>query len=142
MSDTFSIAKRSDIMRRVKGKDTSIELSVRKKLWHEGMRGYRIHYKLPGKPDIVFTRYKLAIFIDGCFWHKCPFCYRRPESRTDYWDQKICRNVNRDFSVNRELRELGWSVIRFWEHDVTRDIDEVIRKIERCLERIKNNRSE
>jgi DNA mismatch endonuclease, patch repair protein len=73
--------------------------------------------ELPGKPDIVFSEKRLAIFIDGCFWHGCPKCYRRPQSNQSYWDAKVAKNIQRDKANRVQLRRLGWTVLRFWEHD-------------------------
>jgi DNA mismatch endonuclease (patch repair protein) len=73
---------------------------------------------LPGRPDFVFRRQHVCVFVDGCFWHGCPRCYRRPSSNRKYWDEKVKRNRARDRRVNQELRRRGWRVLRFWEHDL------------------------
>jgi DNA mismatch endonuclease (patch repair protein) len=80
-----------------------------------GLVGWRRGYPLPGKPDFVFARHKVVVFVDGCFWHGCPQCYRPPKSNQRYWRRKIIRNRQRDLSVNRLLRAQGWKVIRLWE---------------------------
>ena len=109
-------------MRRVRGRDTSPELRLRKLLWSEGLRGYRLHRSdLPGKPDLAFGKAHVAVFVDGCFWHGCPECYRRPKNNKEYWIAKLGKNQARDRRVNEELLALGWDVLRIWEHNVRRD---------------------
>ena len=121
--DTFSPEKRSEIMRRVKSTDTSIEVKLRKELWRRGLRGWRIHPKhVLGHPDIVFRGRKIALFIDGCFWHGCPICRRTPRSGDDYWENKIAGNMARDRKYYGLLTSNGWLVIRLWEHEVKRDL--------------------
>jgi len=128
--DTFSPEKRSEIMKRVKSTDTSIEIKLRKELWRNGVRGWRTHSKnVPGKPDIIFRKKKVAIFIDGCFWHGCPVCDRSPKSGNAYWENKISRNMARDRKYNELLINNGWLVIRLWEHEVTKDLTGCISKI-------------
>lgn len=116
MPDTVSPQKRSEVMAKVGSKDTRPELVIRRGLHAQGFR-YRLHdSKLPGKPDLVFPRYKAVIFVNGCFWHGhgCPRC-RLPSSNTEYWNGKIARNVARD-KVNRQLLLAeGWRVLTVWE---------------------------
>lgn len=116
-------------MSQIKGKNTKPEVIVRQKLFQNGCRGYRIHSKLIGKPDIVFTKKKTAVFIDGCYWHKCSSCFVRPKTRTKWWMKKIEGNVKRDKEVNKILKKDGWKVLRFWEHEVRRNPDKVSKKI-------------
>lgn len=116
MTDTVSPAKRSDVMSRVRSTDTKPELLIRKGLHALGFR-YRLHAKdLPGKPDLVFPRYKSVIFVNGCFWHGhcCPRC-RMPSSNADYWIGKVARNIERDIANRRRLLQLGWRVLTIWE---------------------------
>ena len=80
-----------------------------------GISGWRRHQKLPGKPDFVFQKLKVAVFVDGCFWHGCPRCYRAPQTRSEFWRAKVETNRRRDRRVGRQLRKMGWSVLRFWE---------------------------
>ena len=103
-------------MSMIRGRDTKPEVILRKLLSLNGIRGYRISSKLPGKPDLVFSKYKIAIFIDGCFWHKCPDCYNEPINNKKFWKAKINGNVGRDKMVNKLLKKEGWLVLRFWEH--------------------------
>ena len=104
-------------MSRVKGKDTSPELRVRKAAHSLGLR-FRLHRKdLPGKPDLVFPRYKTAVFVHGCFWHRHENCPKAstPKSRRDFWQDKFAANISRDERVSRELRDRGWVVETIWE---------------------------
>ena len=129
MTDVLTPEQRRKNMSRIHGKNTSPELKLRKMLWESGIRGYRVHYKLPGKPDIVFTRKKIAVFVDGCFWHKCPVCFRPPATNAEFWNEKLQKNVERDLKVTRELEELGWTVLRFWEHEVKKTPEDVVARI-------------
>lgn len=129
MADVLTPEQRKLVMSRIRGKDTGPEMKIRKLLFAKGIRGYRIHYDLPGKPDIVFTRQKVVIFIDGCFWHKCPVCFKEPETRKDFWMNKINSNVERDQKNSQILKEMGWKVIRIWEHEVRKDPEGVVDRI-------------
>ena len=116
-SDVFDRAQRSAVMRRVKGKDTTPELTVRKALTRLGAR-YRLHRKdLPGKPDIVMPGRRLAVFVHGCFWHghDCARGARVPKQNRDYWTAKVGRNVARDAKSRAELEAAGWRVETIWE---------------------------
>lgn len=122
-------------MRRVRGRDTSIELRLRKTLWAIGLRGYRVDVRsLPGRPDVVYGPKGVAIFIDGCFWHGCPKHCRMPASNRKYWQRKIGRNMERDRAVSQSLRKDGWRVIRFWEHQVRADPLKAAHRVGRALE--------
>jgi DNA mismatch endonuclease, patch repair protein len=129
MGDVLSLTQRKYNMSRIKGKNTGPEIKLRKLLFSNGIRGYRIHFDLPGKPDIVFTKKKIVIFIDGCFWHKCPIDFQEPETRKEFWMNKIQSNVERDKKVNEILIKDGWTVIRIWEHEIKKGPEEVVKKI-------------
>ena len=117
--DKFSKAERSRIMACVKSKNTkSTELKFIAFLKENGITGWRRNYPLIGKPDFVFPRLKIAVFIDGCFWHGCPHHCRKPSSNKDYWNLKIEKNKARDKKVTNELRLNNWKVIRIWEHEL------------------------
>ena len=135
--DVHDKATRSYNMSRIRSRDTKPEIRLRKLLWLCGHRGYRIHSSLPGKPDIVFSRAKLAIFIDGCFWHGCPECGdgRAPSSNTGYWSTKRQMNRERDERRTRELEAMGWTVLRMWEHEVIKKAEEAIARVEALLRR-------
>ncbi len=129
MPDTFSPQERSEIMRRVKGKNTSLEMKVRSALHRRGLR-YRLNYPLPGKPDLVFVKARLAIFIDSCFWHGCPQHLRMPHSNEQYWHAKIQRNIERDVRINKLYEDMDWRILRVWEHELKQDFDGCVTKIE------------
>ena len=98
MSDVLSRAQRSYCMSRIRGRDTSPEVRLRKELWRRGLR-YRLSSKLPGKPDLVFPACQTAVFVDGCFWHRCPQHFTAPRSNADFWRRKVDANVERDRRV-------------------------------------------
>jgi len=116
-TDVFSPEKRSAVMRTVKSTNTKPEIALRKALFALGLR-YRLNVKtLPGKPDLVFPKYKTVIFVHGCFWHGhgCKRGGRVPKTNTDYWVEKIARNKTRDKKSTAALRKLGWRVLTVWE---------------------------
>jgi DNA mismatch endonuclease, patch repair protein len=133
MVDVLTEEQRRLNMSRIRARDTGPELRLRKALARMGVRGYRLNYKLTGKPDLVFVGKRLAVFIDGCFWHKCPMHFVRPETRTEFWMNKIEGNVRRDRRVNEQLRETGWHVLRFWEHEIREDPERAVRQISEYL---------
>ena len=99
---------------RAKG-NKSTELKMVKLFRENNITGWRRHLPLPGKPDFTFRKEKLALFVDGCFWHRCPKCYREPKTNAEFWKNKIENNVKRDRRVTSELKQAGWSVLRLWE---------------------------
>jgi DNA mismatch endonuclease (patch repair protein) len=129
LTDVLTPDQRKLNMSRVRGKNTGPEIKLRKLLWSRGIRGYRIHHNLLGKPDIVFTKKRVAIFIDGCFWHKCPVCFQEPETRKEFWMKKIQSNIDRDAKVDEQLKNNGWTVIRIWEHEIRKEPEKAIKKI-------------
>ena len=115
-----------------KGNDTKPEILLRKALWHRGIRYRKNWRKLTGCPDIVLTRQKIAIFVDGDFWHARGYQDRpgsQIETNQSYWQKKLARNVERDREVNAQLTEQGWLVLRFWESDIKKDLDSVLAEI-------------
>jgi DNA mismatch endonuclease, patch repair protein len=117
MADVFTVEKRSLVMAAIRGrgnKDTEVRLMRLFRL-HK-IAGWRRHMSLPGRPDFTFPKLRLAVFVDGCFWHACPKHFKRPQSSPEFWDQKIGRNRARDRAVNQMLRQRGWTVLRIWEH--------------------------
>lgn len=133
MADVMTPEQRSRCMSRIRGRDTQPEVIIRRMLWSLGWR-YRVNSKLPGKPDIVFTRQRLAVFIDGCFWHRCPLHFQAPATNARFWEVKIEGNVRRDREVVERLATAGWSVLRIWEHEAKTDPAEVVWAI---LERLR-----
>lgn len=115
--DVLTPTARSLCMSRNRGRDTSPEMLLRHACWGYGLR-YRISSKILGKPDIVFPGPRVAVFVDGCFWHGCPEHYQAPATRSDFWRSKVQATAQRDALVNRTLAESGWAVLRFWEHDL------------------------
>lgn len=128
MGDNLTPAQRSYAMSRVRNKDTNLERAVRSDLFKRGLR-FRKHVReLPGTPDVVFPRQKVAIFIDGDFWHG----YRFPawESQvSEFWKIKISKNRARDQRNRKKLQQMGWTVIRLWQHDIEKDFDASIDKV-------------
>jgi len=131
MPDKFSKEVRSKIMSKIRGKDTSPEILLRKALFRKGYRySLKKRFKeLNCRPDIVLVSRRICIFVDGCFWHGCPRCYRAPKSNRRYWLPKIRENIKRDRRQDAYLKKNGWRVIRVWEHDVDKNIDRLIKKI-------------
>ncbi len=119
--DKFSKEKRSDIMSRVRGKDTKTEELVRKYLFNEGFRYRKNDKRYPGKPDIVLPRYKTVIFVHGCFWHQHPGCKAAtiPVTNSEYWKSKFAKNIERDEREQNELKDAGWNVIVLWECEIS-----------------------
>ena len=121
MVDIFAKAERSRIMARVRGRDNvSTELLVVKLFRSNGVTGWRRQPSLFGKPDFAFPKARVAVFVDGCFWHGCPRHRRTPKTRVTFWSTKLARNAARDSKVSRELRAMGWTVLRVWECALTR----------------------
>ena len=127
-TDVMTPEQRSRCMSKIRGKNTKPELVLRMALWEKGLR-YRIHYALPGRPDIVFPGKKIAVFVDGCFWHDCPQHAVSPKANVEFWLKKIQGNVERDSRVTRELGKKGWTVLRFWEHEVGDDLGSVVQRV-------------
>ena len=116
-------------MSRVRTRDTRPELELRRRLWSRGFR-YRLRASLPGSPDLVFRTSQVAVFVDGCFWHRCPKHGSVPQTNHEFWATKLAQNTERDDRVGRTLRDQGWTVLRFWEHEIYEDLGSVIDTIE------------
>ncbi len=117
---------RSEIMSRICSTDTSPEVYLRKALWREGLR-YRVNYETPVcKADIVFPLARIAVFVDGCYWHGCPLHYIFPRTHREYWKEKLRNNLERDRRQTMELEKAGWTVLRVWEHEVCESTREVV----------------
>lgn len=130
---------RSEQMRRIRSENTSPELLLRSALWQRGVR-YRLNYRTPiGRPDIVIPRRRIAIFVDGCFWHGCPDHYSRPRASEPYWAEKLRSNIERDIRQTAVLEEQGWRVIRIWEHQVRYGLPEAVNLILGLIETTPQN---
>lgn len=135
--DVLTPEQRKKNMQHIRSKDTKIEVLLRKALWQRGYR-YRKNYKdLPGKPDIALTKYKIAIFCDGEFFHGKNWEVLKPKlqksNNSEFWINKINRNRERDDKINKELLFIGWTVIRFWGDDIKKNTDECIQVIEETI---------
>jgi DNA mismatch endonuclease (patch repair protein) len=120
------------LIRSTGNKDTELRLIAIFRAHH--ITGWRRNSKLPGKPDFVFPAQRLALFVDGCYWHGCPRHYRRPKTNRAFWDAKIARNRQRDREVTRHLRAKGWRVLRIWEHALARKHEpRTVARIRRAL---------
>lgn len=120
------------VMKANKPKNTKPEVILRKALWAHHIRGYRLNWKkVPGSPDIVFPKRKIAIFVNGCFWHRCPTCnLPLPKSNTEFWETKFKRNIERDQIKIKRLEELSWTVLVIWECSINNDLESQIMKIQ------------
>ena len=135
--DNLTKEQRRKNMQHIKAKDTSIEVKLRKSLWMKGYR-YRKNYdKLPGKPDIALTKYKIAIFCDSEFFHGKDWEVLKPRleksNNSQYWISKISRNRERDDEINKRLLFEGWTVIRFWGKDIQKNVDECVKAVEEII---------
>lgn len=126
--DVLSPEQRHLCMARNQGKNTKPEVSLRKACFALGLR-YVVHPKLFGRPDFAFPRSRVAVFVDGCFWHACPLHYQAPATRADFWRAKIDRNRSRDTEVTARLSRDGWTVLRVWEHEVRSDLPTAVSRI-------------
>ena len=155
MVDAFDSAKRSQVMSRIRGRDnqtTELKLSAAFRMY--GVVGWRrqvrlkpriaskdrglgeAKFRLSVRPDFIFRSHKLAVFVDGCFWHGCPEHFKQPVTNSEFWANKIAMNLLRDQRATRALEEAGWTVLRVWEHDLA-DLASVIKRVVSCLSRIK-----
>lgn len=135
--DRLTKEQRHRNMKNIKNKDTSIEVTLRKALWSKGYRYRKNDKKLPGKPDIVLSKYKIAIFCDSEFFHGKDWEVLKPQlekgKNAEFWIKKISGNQQRDEEVNKQLQYLGWTVIRFWGKDIMKRTDECIQVIEETI---------
>ena len=132
--DNLTPDQRRKNMQSIRSKDTSLELKLRSALWNEGIRYRKNYNKLPGKPDIAITKYKIAIFCDSSFWHGRNYKEKRKvATNPEYWDEKIIRNLQRDKQVNEQLYAMGWTVLRFWDDDINNNIDECVETVKDAL---------
>jgi DNA mismatch endonuclease, patch repair protein len=134
VTDFLSKETRSRVMARIRSKNTKPELILRRELFARGIRGWRCHPKtVAGKPDVAFTRWRVAVFVDGCFWHGHPD-YFTPGKSGVYWDAKIKRTQERDRLANEALAATGWRALRFWDFEVEADVNACADQIEAALQ--------
>ena len=140
MTDVFTQEKRSFVMSRIRSSgNRETELELIRMFRANGITGWRRNWPLDGKPDFVFPRQKVVIFVDGCFWHGCQAHSRTPKSNCDYWEKKLLRNRLRDRKVTQSLRTSGWTVLRLWQHDFIGKRRN--RALKRVLKAIREDRS-
>jgi len=133
-------AKSLNVTKSMKGnkaKNTGPELALRKALWGQGIRGYRLNWhKIPGRPDICLPLKKLAIFVNGCFWHRCPYCrLTLPKSNRVFWKRKFRRNKERDRLKRLRLKQYGWKTLTIWECQIKKNKDKTLHRISKSLKR-------
>lgn len=132
MADVFTKEKRSAVMARIRSTgNAETELAMMRLFREGGIVGWQRNFPLPGRPDFVFPKVRLAVFVDGCFWHGCPTHGRQPSSNRGYWTVKLKRNRQRDREVSRKIKVRGWKVVRIWHHELRRN------NRARCLAKIK-----
>lgn len=137
MADVLTPEQRRKNMQHIRSNDTKIEVLLRKALWKKGYRYRKNYKKLPGKPDIALTKYKIAIFCDGEFFHGKDWEVLKPQlekgNNADFWINKISKNQQHDDEINKQLQFLGWTVIRFWGKDIIKKTDECVQVIEETV---------
>jgi DNA mismatch endonuclease (patch repair protein) len=128
----------SEVMSAIKAKNTKPELILRKTLYHNGFSGYRLHWKkAPGRPDICYFCKKIAIFVNGCYWHRCPYCNPpTPKTHTDFWENKFKKNVERDKRKIKELENDNWKVLTIWECQIKNDLQNCIERVQKVFDHI------
>lgn len=132
MVDNLSKEKRSRVMASIRGKNTGPEKKVRAMMWVSGKR-FRVHdRKVFGTPDVSNRSRRIAIFVDGCFWHGCERCYKQPRTNSEFWKSKIERNQKRRDLVRKTLKKEGFRMLEIWEHEISKNPDTMIKKIERA----------
>lgn len=144
MTDVLTKEQRRKNMQHIRSMDTEIEILLRKALWHKGIRYRKNYSKIPGKPDIAITKYKIAIFCDSEFFHGKDWEELQPRllkgDNGEFWVKKIGRNRERDEEINKQLEFMGWTVIRFWGNDIKKSLDECVKVVEESIfeNRIRN----
>lgn len=130
--DVMTSGQRSRCMAQIKRSNTKPELALRRALWKRGWR-YQLRTRILGHPDLVFRKQRLVIFVDGCFWHGCKVHGVLPRSNRKFWLNKLRTNIKRDLSITKSLQVDGWQVLRFWEHEIEKDLGRVVIVTEREL---------
>lgn len=138
MADNLTKEQRHKNMTNIRSTNTRIEKDVTKALWNLGYRFRKNVNTLPGKPDIAIQKYKIVIFLDSCFWHKCPEHFKKPKSNLEYWEPKIKRNIERDAEINQYYKDNNWHILRIWEHEIKKtNFQNTIEKIKNFIETYK-----
>ena len=138
MADNLTKEQRHKNMTNIRSTNTRIEKDVTKALWNLGYRFRKNVKTLPGKPDIAIQKYKIVIFLDSCFWHKCPEHFKKPKSNLEYWEPKIKRNIERDAEINQYYKDNNWHILRIWEHEIKKtNFQNTIEKIKNFIETYK-----
>jgi DNA mismatch endonuclease Vsr len=133
MADVLTVSQRSYNMSQIRSRGTAPEKDLGTVLRNGGLRHFSTHPAITGKPDIYFSREKLAVFMDGCFWHACSRCFRMPASNRKFWRDKIGKNILRDKKVNKELAAQGIQTVRIWEHELKDDPKKILRHVQQKL---------
>jgi len=128
MADNLTKEQRSRTMSRIRSKWTSQEKKIHNYLKSNKIK-HKMHPKIDGKPDILLSNTKTAVFLHGCFWHKCPKCYKKPKTNKKYWTSKIENNLKRDQKNSKSLKKLGFNVMHIWEHRVKDEFESVLKRI-------------
>ena len=132
--DARKYQTRKEIMQSIRGKgNKTTELKLLSLFKENKVTGWRRHQPLPGKPDFAFPMEKVAVFVDGCFWHGCPRHFVQPRSNKNFWKEKINKNKKRDKEVSRKLKQQGWKVVRIWEHELRKPEEKTISKIQKKI---------
>ena len=146
MTDVLTKAQRRKNMQSIRSKDTKIEILLRKALWHKGIRYRKNFKKIPGKPDIAITKYKIAVFCDSEFFHGKDWDELRPRllkgDNGEFWVRKIGKNREHDEEINKQLTFLGWTVIRFWGTDIKKNLEECVKVIEEAIFEFKTQQND
>lgn len=133
--DNLTKKQRSFNMSRIRASGTKLEFFVRKELSKRGYKYRKNVSYLPGKPDIAFVNKKIVVFLDSCFWHGCRYHCRIPNTNVRYWKEKIARNKKRDKEIKDKYKKMGWTILRFWSHQIKKDPQKVISRIEEVFKK-------
>lgn len=130
MSDVFTKKKRSEVMSKIRSRgNIATEIRLVSLMRRGAIHGWRRHQQIFGRPDFVFKRQRVAVFVDGCFWHCCPKCSNQPKSNAEFWSRKLTANRRRDRFVGKTLRRAGWKVLRIWEHEFDSVPEDIMRRL-------------
>ena len=137
MTDNLTSEQRNKNMKAIKCSHTKMEDVICRALWNKGLRFRRNVKGLLGKPDIAIKKYKIVVFLDSCFWHKCPAHFKKPKSNITYWEPKIENNVMRDIKISQYYFDHHWHILRVWEHEYKKDFNGTVDKIYKFIQELK-----